>query len=394
MLEDPGRRPYAFQPMAVAGISFLVAALVTAFFNWLALIPWRKAAAGLPWTERAAILFPARSSAASNIWFVIAGVALAARAVSPGSYPVFALVGGLLGALAGTYPIDRAIHPDFPPASWLHIVAGRWIIEALGWVILAGFALTVPHTLNAKAWMLVGAYIVVDAALRLWLRLRLMKWLRLLRAPTERLSGIVHTVSGKMGIWPRATWVMPGPGCNAVAFTVTRELAFTQKLLDTLSDEEISCICAHELGHLTESAWVAAARIVTALWTFVLILAVPIGFEYGPDGLGVLLAVLGLARYLVRKIFRRMERRADNVAAAGGDPSVYARALERIYMANQMPATMPGKRRMIHPDLYDRMTAAGITPGYPRPRAPHARSWTSYVLWAITFLLVLLAHVD
>jgi Zn-dependent protease with chaperone function len=392
MLEGPGVRSYSSGPMVVASISFVVAALVTAFLNGLALIPWRKAAADLPWTEKSVLLFPARVSAASNIWFVTADVALAASAVFPGSYPAFAVVGGLLGALAGTYPLDRAIYPDFSPASWLHIVASRWIIEALGWVILACFALTAPHTLDAKAWMFVAAYVVADAALRLWLRLRLMKWLRLLRPPTERLSRIVATVSAKMGIWPRASWVMPGPGSNAFAFTVTRELAFTQKLLDTLSDEEISSICAHELGHLTESGWVAAARIVTALWSFTLILAVPIGFEYGPGGLAALAAVLGLARYLVRKIFRRMERRADSVAAMGGDPIVYARALERIYMTNQMPATMPGKRRAIHPDLYDRMSAAGITPGYARPPAPRARSWTSYVVWGTTLLLAVLAH--
>jgi hypothetical protein len=57
-----------------------------------------------------------------------------------------------------------------------------------------------------------------------------------------------------------------------------------------------------------------------------------------------------------------------------------------------MPAVMPGKRR-IHPDLYDRMTASGITPAYPRPRAPSARSWTTYLVGVAFVILVVMANV-
>jgi len=379
--------------MAVGVISWVLGAMVTAFLNSLALIPWRRADAGLHWTVRAALLYPARMSAASNIWFVTGSVALAAHLVSPATPPAWALVGALLGSLAGTYPIDRAVYAHFSLGSWLHIVASRWIIESLGLAVLAGFALAVPHTLNSKAWVLVATYVLVDAVMRLWLRLRLLKWLRLLQAPPGRLLRIVESVSGQMGIRVRATWTIPGPQCNAVAFTVTRELGFTQRLLETLSDEEIGAICAHEIGHLTEGVWIAAARIVTTLWSFALILAVPICFEYGPGPLAALAAGIWLARHLVRRMFRSMEKRADAVAAGEADPSVYARTLEKIYMANQMPAVMPGKRRMIHPDLYDRMTAAGMTPEYPRPRAPRSRSWNTYLIGAIAVLLAVLAYV-
>lgn len=377
--------------MAVAAISFVVAALATAFVNWLALIPWRRAADGMHWTEKAALLFPARVSAATNFWLVAISTALGAHLVFPEAKPACYVGGSLFGALAGTYPADRAVYPDFSPGSWLHIVASRWIIDTLNWLVLFGFALAMPHSLSARAWALVAAFIAVDAGLKLWLRLQLMKWLRLLRPPTERVSRIVGEVSARMGIPVRATWIIPSPQSNAVAFTVTRELGFTRKLMETLSDEEVAAICAHELGHLTESRWVAAGRILTALWSFALLLAVPVWFEFDAAGISVLVGVLWVARVSLRKEFRRMEKRADRVAAGVGDPSVYARALEKIYRANQAPAVMPGKRR-IHPDLYDRMTASGITPDYPRPRAPKARSWTTYAMGFVTVIMLVLAN--
>jgi len=65
-----------------------------------------------------------------------------------------------------------------------------------------------------------------------------------------------------------------------------------------------------------------------------------------------------------------LEIRADQAGTsheseAGG----YAMALEHIYQLNHVPAVMPGKRT-IHPHLYDRLLAAGVTPSYPRPKAP------------------------
>ena len=46
----------------------------------------------------------------------------------------------------------------------------------------------------------------------------------------------------------------------------------------------------------------------------------------------------------------------------------YARALEKIYEANLLPVVLREKR--VHPDLYDRLVAAGATPAYARPKPP------------------------
>jgi hypothetical protein len=48
-----------------------------------------------------------------------------------------------------------------------------------------------------------------------------------------------------------------------------------------------------------------------------------------------------------------------------GDPGCYAKALERIYKENLMPAAVA--QRTTHPNLYDRMVQAGVTPDFPRP---------------------------
>jgi hypothetical protein len=65
-----------------------------------------------------------------------------------------------------------------------------------------------------------------------------------------------------------------------------------------------------------------------------------------------------------------MEERADKAGKAHeGEPGVYARALEKLYRSNLMPAVMRQKRA-VHPHLYDRMLEAGVTPEFPRPKPP------------------------
>lgn len=78
-----------------------------------------------------------------------------------------------------------------------------------------------------------------------------------------------------------------------------------------------------------------------------------------------------------------MEKRADRIAIENqADPAVYARALERLYQTNQMPAVMPPRMERPHPDLYDRMLDAGVTPDFPKPAPPKKQSWTTLLLLA------------
>jgi hypothetical protein len=68
-----------------------------------------------------------------------------------------------------------------------------------------------------------------------------------------------------------------------------------------------------------------------------------------------------------------MEVRADALARGFETaPGSYARALEKIYAANLVPVVL-GSKTKSHPELYDRMTAAGVAPEYSRPQAPSKR---------------------
>jgi hypothetical protein len=73
----------------------------------------------------------------------------------------------------------------------------------------------------------------------------------------------------------------------------------------------------------------------------------------------------------------RMEIRADVFGSwLHEDKSIYARALAKLYRANETPAVM-SRKRLVHPHRYGRLRVAGITPDFPRPDLP-AR-WGSMV---------------
>jgi len=76
--------------------------------------------------------------------------------------------------------------------------------------------------------------------------------------------------------------------------------------------------------------------------------------------------------------------RADHIANSNElDPGTYARALERIYEDNLLPA-VNAKDRATHPHLYDRLLAAGVTPQFPRPDATQG-----IALHGLVFLMAL-----
>jgi hypothetical protein len=57
-----------------------------------------------------------------------------------------------------------------------------------------------------------------------------------------------------------------------------------------------------------------------------------------------------------------------------------------------MPAVMP-TRRTTHPDLYDRLLAAGVEPDFPKPAKPSKISWPATVLSATFGLLIAMTFI-
>jgi Zn-dependent protease with chaperone function len=356
---------------------FLVAALVIGAANWTSLIPFRRAK-NEHWTERARKLYPARVAAISGIWVVPIDLALGQQLLWHDETPhwLLAVLAGWLGAMSGTYFFDREVFPWLPARDWLREAVTRWALRSAWLFLFLGISALMPKEVSWRTWLLAA---ILIGAFALWSRGGLIwccKKLRLLQPPPDRLSQIVASISARMNVPVTGVWMLRSSAAQALALPYTGDLLFTKRLLDICPDNEIAAVCAHELGHLCESGFARAGRLAGGLvylpWAFLKPLRHAIG-----DGAFLILIVVSWAILTFRrKHSRRLESRADSLARQQEeDPGTYARALSRIYEANLMPAVMPKRARLTHPDLYDRLVAVGSQPEYPRPRPARAISY-------------------
>ena len=375
--------------LPLAAGSFAVAFLLAWGLNWLALIPWRRSA-GQHWTERARLLYPARKSAGLNILGITASITLVTIILDPDFDFLFTTVPAFLGAFLGGYPLSRELHPEIHFASWFRLVTAILMLFFPAWTVLFLGVAAMPGNFGPLAWAIAGVVLLVMIALLFGLGVRLMCWLRLLQPAPEHLQSLVGEISQPMGVPVRATWVLPTYLSNAMALPLTRQLIFTEKLLATHPDAEIKAVCAHELGHLSEPRKVIFVRALVALSFFPLIFINPVTSLPGGANNSLLLLIPVLFLALVRRrVSHRMEERADKIAieCKHVNPEVYARALEHLYQTNQMPAVMPSRANKTHPDLYDRMLAAGVTPDFPKPKPARSLNWINCLVLAGLFVL-------
>ena len=204
----------------------------------------------------------------------------------------------------------------------------------------------------------------------------------LTRTPTPRIRGIVDAVAARMTVnRPVNIVLVKGVFPYAAALPTASTLIFSTGILELLTDEELDAITAHEIMHLTESGAQKSMRYLPSL--FLVPLFILVADRYSDNFLWVLygyIAFLLVFGRVMRVISRKLEQRADAGAAAQEqNQGVYARALEKLYERNLVPASIP-KRNQTHPDLYDRLIAAGATPSYSRPAAPPRREFWFCVL--------------
>jgi len=135
--------------------------------------------------------------------------------------------------------------------------------------------------------------------------------------------------------------------------------------------------------------WILPA-VLTMLCLLPWILFKPMLHTFGTAGFFLLLLNTLLVGAVYRRLSHRLEIRADSVAHANEpDPGVYARALLRIHEDNLLPAVM-AKGRATHPQLYDRLLAAGVTPDFPRPLPADSMAWHGRLLAASLGVLAML----
>jgi len=360
---------------------FLIAALVIALCNWFSLIPFRRAHSE-HWTERARKLYPARLASISGVWLVPIDLVLAQRLLWPGQTPHWLLCAfaGWLGAMSGTYFFDREVFPSIPPRDWLREAITGWALRFAWLFFFFGIMAIMPKQVSWHTWLLgtilIGAFAVWSLGGLIWC----CKKIRLLQPPPDRLSQIVAVVSARMNVPVHGVWMLRSSAAQALALTYTGDLLITKRLLDICQDNEIAAICAHELGHLCESKFARAGRLLGGFiylpWAFIR----PLRHTVGDLAFLILLAASWACLMFTRRHSRRLETRADAMARdQEQDPGTYARALSRIYEANLMPAVMPKKRRRTHPNLYDRLVAVGFQPEYPRPEPAKSTSYAAMV---------------
>ncbi len=375
----------------MSALAFIGVFFVSVFFAWgfnrLTLVPWRRAA-GLHWTERARSLYPARRAASLTVFLIPFFFALVHVLLLP-RHPLLVLAtacAAWAGALLGQYPFESLLYPWLNFRSWLFFVSTGWLLRLVLWLPIVAAAILMPNKLGWLAWAMVAGVGALLTAFNCGAGLWLCRWLHLILPPPEQVQRIVTATAGRMQVKVRKLWLMRGATANAVAFPTTHELVFTERLLAVCTDEELAAICGHELGHLTESPWTVAGRLLAALAVLPWLFIQPAIASKNPYAL-MLVGFSSLSiLWLGRRLARRMEVRADRVAVTHSDPVIYTRALEKIYEANQLPVVMPGKRQ-IHPHFYDRMLAAGLTPAYPRPAPPS--QWLYGVLVLLLVLLVM-----
>jgi Zn-dependent protease with chaperone function len=359
----------------------LFSALLTFGMNWLALIPWRRAK-GKHWTERARVYHPARVSAVSNLRVLPGVAALSILLLFPEGGPHWALVAivASIGAMLGTMPMDREVWPRIKLSDLWRSVVKNWIIRFLTWFVFLGAAVLMPENFNFETILIP----IVFLALLIWWSqkgwIKVGQWMGARSSPPERLVNIARNTAAKMNTSFNELWVVRSHSAQAFAFPAKRALLFTDRLLDVLTDDEISAVCAHELAHLTEARSQYYIRYILWLVFLPWLFTKPLIHNFSIFGFYLLLGITVLVPSIFRRVSHKLEIRADTIAHAHeADPGTYARALAKLYEDNLVPA-VNAKKRATHPHLYDRLLAAGVTPDFPRPAAPAPFSWNGLLL--------------
>ena len=215
---------------------------------------------------------------------------------------------------------------------------------------------------------------------------------RIFREPRTRLSQIVQQCADQQQARVRACWRWRSASAGAYAQPAWRHIIFTERALEILNDEELAAACHHEIAHLQEPWSFKFFAILYPLHLLGWIFIRPILIHW-PGALILLCAIPVIVRRLWTTQQWRIETRADFIAIQHSPQGAFAMALLKTCWATFTPAVLSFGRQT-HPDIYDRVLRAGVTPDFPRP-AP-AQPMTSLgalcMCLAIGFVIAALAH--
>ena len=370
-------------------LTALAATLLPGALLLIALIPWRRLPPE-PWHERARHLHPIRHAHAGWLLILPFAAVVAHLRFWPGASVSAMLVGAVLGTTLSAWPLDRAVFPSFGPNNWARSAVMQSVLR-LGWLFLViafAFAMPAVWSLAQIGWAI--GFLAISGALSAGLIHHMFHTFGMFRQASPRLSALVAECSAETGVRVKDTWEFSSPAAYAAALVTRRTLIFSDTTVAALDDEELRAICRHELAHLNEGRALIFLRVAQTPLSLLPFIFTPAFFgSLGPFAiLAPLLSWLLLHRFFTR-LSLRLEKRADDAARRGSESPAYAKALEHIYRNNLLPAVLPRKAARTHPDLYDRMLAAGVTPDYPRPAPADDGHWIQVFTIALSIVAVL-----
>jgi Zn-dependent protease with chaperone function len=235
-------------------------------------------------------------------------------------------------------------------------------------IVLLGFATLLPSRYDAYGYVWAGAFLFVLTLSHAGGSAFLLRALGFFRPARERVQQLLANAARVAGVSNVLVYELAYARANALALPLSSWIVLTTAAVEGLAPPELEAIAAHELGHLREPLSVKWFRVAGGALLFLPLGLIPIFPEQPAYGLVAGCAALVVGSLLFRVASRRLEQRADALAHHQvGEHELYGRALERIYQMNWAPAVVRGQ---LHPNLYDRMTTAGVEPGYARPRPP------------------------
>ena len=367
--------------MLMWGLTLVVCFVVSAAGLRLASRRYRCLPDDAHWTERARLLWPLRiARIATIIWIPLGMGIFGPSANDSGSYiKLYATAAGLAGVLMGARVAFMGL--KVPNRAWAMSLRARAVLILVMsplLLIIVLMVLMLGHSLDSTAIAVAVGGLCFSLVWTLGLGLWLCAKLGVLRPASENLRLLAQRVSDRLGVPLRHVYEIEIPSANAFAFTASGDIGITKGAIEILPDDEMEAVVAHELGHLKELPAVKRLRFLGLLPFSLMILYGPVTHTWGLKwGFGILVAIV-LFRRAMMKFRRSAEKDADAVAKTDETSSgTYARALEHLYEANLAPAMIAGATT--HPNLYDRMIEAGVTPAYPRP-APSTK-WQGWA-WA------------
>lgn len=350
------------------------------------------------WVERARFIYPARYVSRFNILsalFIPVGTAhIATGPISrvPRSLNcLLCLFAASCGALFWIYVVERKARRTLSVSYWLQGSASAALIIWSHLIVALIVASILLLEVDSSAVAILSCGLLATIFFNLfgggvWLA----QAFGLAKKADGRLADAMQAACKHTGISLRGCYEFVSPAANALALPLCRRVLFADGATSVLSDEELQAVCVHELAHLAEPRSMKWARALGG-FVFLMLATSAMLVLIGEPALAVLLTLIWIAGLIVlTRMARRMEERADKLAHSNEESEgTYARALEKLYEARLAPVVMRGKRH-VHPNLYDRMVAAGVTPRYPRPRPPR---WKPEIAIVVSIFLTMVGIV-